>query len=63
MPIKVPDTSMSDEEREVVKAVAKLYGITEEEAHECLAKTSLARRVRKRTGKAPARVYGFKKRD
>ena len=62
MPNKIPDTSMSDEEREIVRAVAKLYGITEEEAHDCLAKTSLARRVRKRTGKAPAKVYSIKKR-
>jgi hypothetical protein len=61
VPNKMPDTSMTDEERALVEAVAKLYGITEEEAHDCLAKTSLARRVRKRTGKAPAKVYGFKR--
>lgn len=56
---KLPDTAMSDEERALVGAVAKLYGITEEEAHDCLAKTSLARRVRKRTGRAPAKVYSI----
>lgn len=61
MPNKIPDTSMTDEESAVVKAVAKLYGISEEEAHDCLAKTSLARRVRKRTGKAPAKIYGLKR--
>jgi hypothetical protein len=61
VPNKIPDTSMSDEERGLVEAVAKLYGITEEEAHDCLAKTSLARRVRKRTGKAPAKVYSIRR--
>lgn len=60
---KLPDTALTTEEAEMVKRVAKIYGITEAEAHDCLAKTSLARRVRKRTGKSPAKVYGFKKRD
>jgi hypothetical protein len=53
---------MSKEEAELVKRVAKCYGITEEEAQTCLAKAGLARRVRKRTGKAPARVYSIKRR-
>jgi hypothetical protein len=59
---KLPDTAMTKEEAELVKRVAKIYGITEEEANNCLAKSSLARRVRKRTGKSPAKVYSLKRR-
>jgi hypothetical protein len=53
---------MTEQEAELVRAVAKIYGITEAAAHDCLAKGALARRVKKRTGKNPAKVYGFKKR-
>lgn len=59
---KTPDTALTKEEAELIKRVAKIYGITEEEAHTNLAKAALARRVRRRTGKSPAKVYGFKKR-
>jgi hypothetical protein len=59
---KIPDTALSKEEAELIRRVAKCYGITEEEAQTCLAKAGLARRVRKRTGKAPARVYSIKRR-
>lgn len=57
MPNKLPDTAMTNEERDLIRRVAKCYGISEEEAQTCLAKAGLARRVRKRTGKAPAKVY------
>jgi hypothetical protein len=59
---KNPDTAMTEQEAEEVRAVAKIYGMTEQEAHDCLAKGGLARRVKKRTGKNPAKVYGIKKR-
>lgn len=50
-------TSMSAAERALVKRVAERDGISEEEAASNLAKAWLANKVRKRTGKAPARVY------
>lgn len=59
---KTPDTTtLSDRERELVKRIAERDGITEDQAATNLAKAGLARRVRKKTGRGPARVYGFKK--
>jgi phosphoserine phosphatase len=63
VPIKAPDTAMTEQEAELVRAVAKIYGITEEAAHDCLAKGALARRVKKRTGKSPAKVYSIRKKS
>lgn len=53
--------SLSGPEMEQVRRIARRDGISEEEAATKLVQSALARRVRKRTGKAPARVYGFKK--
>lgn len=58
--IKMPDTAMTQAEVELVGRVAKLYGITLEEAHTNLAKAGLARRVKRRTGSSPAKVYSLK---
>jgi len=58
---KTPDTALSDREMELVKKIAERDGITVDEAATNLAKAGLARRVRKRTGKGPARVYGLKR--
>lgn len=58
---KAPDTAMAPRELELVKKIAERYGITVEEAQTQLAKSGLARRVRRRTGRGPARVYGLKK--
>ena len=58
---KVPDTALTKEEAELVRRVAEIYGITEEEAHTNLAKAGLARRVKKRTGSNPAKVYSIRK--
>lgn len=52
---------LSKEEAELAKQVAKRKGITEEEAATLLMKASIARRVRKRTGKAPAKVYAYRR--
>jgi hypothetical protein len=57
---KMPDTALSAKEAELVEKVAKLYGITVEEAHTNLAKAGLARRVKKRTGSSPARIYSLR---
>ena len=57
MPNSVPLTSA---ERDLIRRIAERDGITEEEAASNLVKTALARRVKRRTGKTPARVYEFK---
>jgi hypothetical protein len=44
-------------EHEVVKRIAQRDGISEDEAATLLVKGALERRVRKRTGKGPARVF------
>lgn len=53
---------LSDKEIEMVRQIAKREGITEDEAATQLVQKEIARRVRKRTGKAPARVYNMRKR-
>jgi hypothetical protein len=58
---KVPDTALSKEEAALVRRVAEIYGITEEEAHTNLAKAGLARRVKRKTGSSPAKVYGIRR--
>lgn len=54
-------TALSDMEREAVQQVADQRGITFEEAVEQMAKEGLASRVRRKTGRAPARVYELRK--
>lgn len=53
---------LSKEEADLAKQIAKRKGISEEEAATLVMKASIARRVRKRTGKGPARVYPIKRR-
>lgn len=50
-------TALSDKERLVVEQVASQRGITFEEAIEQMTKEGLASRVKKRTGRMPAKVY------
>lgn len=52
---------LSPDEAAQVKRIAKRDGISDEEAATMLVQAALARRVRKRTGKAPARVYAMRK--
>jgi hypothetical protein len=54
--------SLSNAELEQVRKIARREGISVEEAASKLVQSALARRVRRRTGKAPARVYSIKKR-
>ena len=51
---------LSQGEAELVKRIAQQNGITEEEAAEMVVKKEVARRVRLRTGKGPARVYSIR---
>lgn len=56
MPPEVP-VPLSKAERALVEQIAARDGISLEEAASRLVSEALARRVRRRTGKAPARVY------
>lgn len=51
---------LSEKEAELARKIAKIRGITIEEAAELVVKQSIAQRVRMRTGKGPSKVYGFK---
>jgi hypothetical protein len=55
-------TALSERERRLVQQVAEQRGITYEEAAEQMAKEGLASRVRRKTGKAPAKVFELRKR-
>lgn len=55
------NVSLSDRERAAIEQVAQQRGITFEEAVEQMAKEGLASRVRRKTGKAPARVYEIRR--
>jgi hypothetical protein len=52
---------LSDKEHEVLRAYAAMYGLTEQEAASKLVSEAIARRVKKNTGKTPARVYPIRK--
>lgn len=54
-------TALSDKERDLVQRVADQRGITFEEAVEQMAKEGLAARVRRKTGRAPAKVYPIRR--
>lgn len=61
MTAKLPETTaLSERELELVKRIAERDGISIDEAATNLGKAALARRVRKRTGKGPAKVYRMK---
>jgi hypothetical protein len=59
--VKKEPLDLSDREIELVRQIARREGITENEAATQLVQKEIARRVRKRTGKSPARVYSIKK--
>ena len=55
---KAPETAaFSSKEMELIERVARRDGITLDEAATNLGKAALARRVKKRTGRGPARVF------
>ena len=62
MPERGPEvTALSKKERLILQAIAERDGISEDEAATNLVKAALERMVRRRTGRAPARIYSFKK--
>lgn len=59
---KAPEpAAFTANELELIERVAQRDGISNDEAATNLGKAALARRVRKRTGKGPARVYSIKR--
>ena len=52
---------LSQAEAELARRIAKSRGISLEEAAELVVKKSIAHRVRMRTGKGPAKVYGLRR--
>jgi hypothetical protein len=60
VPAEVP-VPLSDKEMEQVKRIAKRDGVSEDEAASRLFSEGLARRVKRRTGKNPAKVYQLKR--
>ena len=58
---KEDHTNLTGTERSILKRIAERDGVSEDEAATQLVKAALERRVRKRTGRGPARVYDMKK--
>jgi hypothetical protein len=52
---------LSDKEMELVQQLAKREGITDDEAATLLVQKEIARRVKKKTGKNPAKVYSIRR--
>lgn len=52
---------LNDNELALLRAYAEAEGITEDEAASRLVSEALARRVRRNTGKTPAKIYSIKK--
>jgi ribosomal protein L23 len=54
--------SLTKKEAELAEEIAKRFGLEVEEATTLIVKACIARRMKKRTGKSPARVYQIRKR-
>lgn len=54
--------SLTKKEAELAEVIAKQYGLTMEEATTLIVKACIARRMKKRTGHRPARVYAIRQR-
>jgi predicted kinase len=59
--VATEQTALSERERQAVEQVAQQRGVSFEEAIEQMAKEGLASRVRRKTGRAPAKVYELKR--
>jgi hypothetical protein len=57
---RAEDVPLTAKEMELVRRIARRDNRSEEEVATELVRSALARRVRKRIGKGPARVYGLK---
>lgn len=54
-------TALSERERQAVEQVAQQRGISFQDALDQMAREGLASRVRRKTGRAPARVYELRR--
>ena len=61
MPNKGTVVLLTDKEREMIRAIAELEGISEEDAASQLVSKAMARRLKRNTGKSPAKVYPIRK--
>jgi hypothetical protein len=59
--MRTEQTALSEKERQAVEQVAAQRGLTFDEAVEAMAKEGLASRVRRRTGRLPAKVYDMRR--
>lgn len=53
--------ALSKDEAALAEEIAARFDLTRDEATTLVLKACMARRMKKRTGKAPAKVYSFKK--
>lgn len=53
--------SLSKNEAELAEEIAKRFGLSVEEATTLIVKSCIARRMKKRTGKSPAKVYTMRR--
>lgn len=53
--------SLTKKEAELAEQIAHQFGLTVEEATTLVVKACIARRMKKRTGKSPAKVYGIRR--
>lgn len=56
-------TALSEKERAAVQRVADQRGVSFDEAIEQMAKEGLAARVRRKTGRLPAKVYELRRKQ
>jgi ribosomal protein L23 len=54
--------ALSKQEAELAEELARRFGLPVEEVTTLVMKASIARRMKKRTGKNPAKVYSIKRR-
>lgn len=53
--------ALTKDEAKLAAEIAQRFGLTQEEATTLVLKACMARRMKKRTGKAPAKVYAMRK--
>jgi hypothetical protein len=59
--VPIEHTALSDRELYALEQVAQQRGISVEECAEQMAKEALEARVRRKTGRAPAKVYELRR--